>query len=201
MAFTGIAFRRRLVWILAIGVCAMASGCTTLVQREYFEPSGLDTVVDWSGPKSVAFGNIDGARITIRADVTKSRQVKMRLTCELPAGAALSFSSDRARVVSEGVVEEIKLSWLERPVKDGVGGRAEIPFTAVLKPRSFATGQRTPREGIVDMGYYETTFTLPDRLSQVDRFVFVIPAPVGHSEIPVEFHRKTARYLDFGGPW
>jgi hypothetical protein len=178
----------------------MTPACTILVKREYFQPSGLDTVKDWDGPKSVAIGTIDEAEITVQAFVTKSRQVEIFLMCELPPGSPLAFSSDQGRFESDSLSETVRLSWLEWTVKDGVGSRIEIPFSAKLKPRSYVH-DRMPRTGIVDMGSYETTITLPDRFSEVSHFVLILPAPVGHPEIRMEFRRTTAKYLDFGGAW
>ena len=196
----GAGFRRGLVWVIVLGLCATTPACTILVKREYFQPSGLDTVKDWNGPKSVAVGTIDAAEITVQTYVEKSRQVEIFLRCELPLGCPLMFSSDQGRFVSDGLSEPVTLSWLEWTVKDGVGSRAEVPFSAKLKSQSYI-GNRTPRTGIVDMGRYEITLTLPDRFSEVSHFTLILPAPVGHPEIRLEFSRTTAKYLDFGSAW
>ncbi len=182
---------------LAVVCIFLSAGCAHRLQYDYFEPSGLDTVVSMppQAPKNVAKRAWSGSELEVRSEVIKDRiQISLRLF--IPPGAGISFSGDRAKVAIAGAEEEIKIAWSEWTLKDGVGAKKEVPFDVSLKPQSFR--DRPLRTGIEDMGRYETTFYLPDRYSSVREFSLVLPSPKGSPEpLRISFVRKTADYRVF----
>jgi hypothetical protein len=172
-------------------------GCSTRLRYDYFEPIGLDSTTSMppQAPKNVATLSWHGCELHVRAEVSEQDRIVVTVRAFLPPHTKMAFAGNRAKLVVGGVEEELKLSWQEWTLYDGVGARREIASDAALKPQSFA---KTPsRVGIEDMGRYETSIVLPAAHSSVREFVLVLPAPVGHSPLTLTFVRKKADYKVF----
>jgi len=181
-----------------IALVLLGGGCTTRLHYEYFEPSGLDSVISMppQAPKNVATLAWSGCELQVGAEVSKENRIVITLRAFLPPSTHAVFSSDRAKFSVTGAEEEMKLSWQEWTLSNGVGARREVAFDAPLKPQSFA---KTPtRLGIEDMGRYETTITLPAHYSDIRYFTFELPPPKGHIKpLRMTFVRRTADYRCF----
>lgn len=181
----------------AVAIVLLGGGCTTRLHYDYFEPSGLDSVISMppEAPKNVATLTWDRCELQVGAVVSDKNLIFVALRAFLPPGAHAAFSGNHARLRVAGAEEEMKLSWQEWTLSDGVGARHDVAFDAPLKPQSFA---RVPtRKGIEDMGRYETTLTLPERYSSIREFSLTLPAPGAHPPLRLMFVRKTADYRVF----
>lgn len=182
---------------LIVALVLLGSGCSTRLHYDYFEPSGLDSVVSMpsEAPKNVATLARDGCELQVRAEVSTENHIVVTIRAYVPPGVHGAFSGNQAKLRVADSEEEMSLSWQEWTLSDGVGARREVAFVAPLKPQSFA---RTPtRKGTEDMGRYETTLTLPERYSSVREFSLALPSPGDHPPLHMTFVRKTADYRVF----
>lgn len=193
-----------IVLILATGAC------TTRLQYDYFEPSGLDAVVSVpsQAPKNTAIRRWDdGAQLEVRSWVVYGRptgnpwkdrwglmpgDLIVKISFDLPPEADASFTGDRAKLEAAGSEEEIQLRWEEWTLVDGVGGNRVVAFDAPLTPRSFQ--KEPPRKGVVNTGAYESVVVVPERYSDLYGFALTLPAPAGEAPLEMTFTRKAADY-------
>jgi hypothetical protein len=180
--------------VLAI-LATLCAGCLVRHHYEYFEPSGFGTVISRPAraPRNAAIKKLGAADLTVRSRVNEAGRVQLFLYLDLPPGSRVRFTSDRVRILN-GFEDEIRVSWMEWTLLDGVGSKKSVPFDAPLKPQSFPG--KPVLVGVEDMGQYESTFELPERYSGVRQFTMILPAPVGGSPLRVSFARKTADFLD-----
>jgi hypothetical protein len=182
---------------LLVVVALLCASCTTRLHYDYFEPSGLDSVISTvpEAPKSVATLSRAGCKLWIVAVVSTENLIVVSIRAFVPPGTQVAFSGRKAKLEVAGSEEMMNLSWLEWTLSDGVGARHEVAFDAPLKPQSFA---RTPtRKGVEDMGSYEATLTLPRQYSNTREFSLSLPSPGAYPPLHMRFVRKTANYRVF----
>lgn len=119
-------------------LAAFLSGCVVHHDYDYFEPSGLDSVISRPAraPGNVAIKALGTAELTVRSRVDSSGRIVIFLNLQMPPGSEVAFRSDRIEI-RNGHSMALRASWKEWTLRDGIGSKRSVPFDAPLKPRSF----------------------------------------------------------------
>lgn len=180
--------------LLCVLPILLVPGCTTRIQEDYFEPSGLPSVISRppEAPPNTAKLLWDGRELWVSAKVSEENRIVIKLSLFLSPGSGTSFNGNSIVIRTGGKREVIRPTWREWTVTDGIGSFRQVPFNARLKPQGWQ--ETVPRSGIVDMGSYLCEVTLPGRYSNIQTFTLSLPAPRGLGPLHLSFVRKTADY-------
>ena len=183
----------RLRLLLCVLPTVLFLSCTR-VQEDYFEPSGLQSVISRppEAPPNTARLSWGGRDLWISARVSEENRIVIKLSLFLSPGYGTSFNGNSIVFRTGGTREVIRPTWREWTVTDGIGSSHQVPFNARLKPQSWR--ETVPRTGIVDMGNYVSEITLPARYSDIQAFTLNLPAPRGLAPLRLSFVRKSADY-------
>jgi hypothetical protein len=182
----------RTLILISLVLCV---GCTTRVQHDYFEPSGLGVTISSppEAPKNTATLQIQGSAFSIGSHVTDAGEIEISMRVEVPSGKTLRFQGLAAEVTIGNAQEKIPLNWIQWKVVDGIGGTAEFLFDAPLPGQTFHG--RPPKSGLQLLGRYDCKFHLPASYADARQFSVILPAPEGTDQpLAVRFVRKAAEY-------